>query len=77
MAQSAGDQDTIIIHGTNGLFGHCDGATIENIHVKGVIESSSGTEVGDYGISLGGICDFARNTRNFTKTYLICYNSRT
>ena len=70
MAQSAGDQDTIIIHGTNGLFGHCDGATIENIHVKGVIESSSGTEVGDYGISLGGICDFARNT-----TFSHCTNN--
>lgn len=69
-ALSAGDQDTIIIHGTNGLFAYCDGATIENIHVKGVIESSSGTEVENYGISLGGICDFAKNT-----TFSHCTNN--
>ena len=63
-ARFAGDQDTIIIHGSNGLFAYCDGATIENIHVKGDITGMKGTYIEDettYG-GLGGICDYANNT---------------
>ncbi len=53
---SAGDQDTIIFSdATCGLFNYCDGATIDNIHVKGSISASDGN-------SFGAICGTATNT---------------
>lgn len=61
-ALHAGDQDTIIINGTNGLFAYCDGASIENIHVKGIITTDLGSTGSEYD-GVGGICDIAVNTR--------------
>lgn len=61
-ALSAGDQDTIIINGINGLFAYCDGATIENIHVKGNLLDATGTVSEDIWAGIGGICDIAKNT---------------
>ncbi len=53
---TAGDQDTIIFSGaTCGLFNYCDGATIDNIHVKGSISAGNGN-------SFGAICGTATNT---------------
>lgn len=69
-ALSAGDQDTIIIHGTNGLFAYCDGATIENIHVKGNLLDATGTVSEDIWAGIGGICDIAKNT-----TFSHCSNA--
>lgn len=69
-ALSAGDQDTIIIHGTNGLFAYCDGATIENIHVKGNLLDATGTVSEDVWAGIGGICDIAKNT-----TFSHCSNA--
>lgn len=55
-------QNTIILNGTsNGLFGYCEGATIENIHVKGSIVDANGTG-GDFYNGIGGICNYAKNT---------------
>lgn len=55
-------QNTIILNGTsNGLFGYCEGATIENIHVKGTLVEGGGTETDD-GLGLGGICNVAKST---------------
>lgn len=69
-ALSAGDQDTIIINGTNGLFAYCDGATIENIHVKGNLLDATGTVSEDIWAGIGGICDIAKNT-----TFSHCSNA--
>ena len=60
----SGDQDTITINGTHGLFAFCEDATIENIHIKGNIncaDSDDASQWGGYSI-IGGICDFAYNT---------------
>lgn len=68
--------NTIILNGTSsGLFGYCDGATIENIHVKGNIsteDESDGTYNSVYGFSVGGVCNMAVNT-----TFSHCSNSCT
>lgn len=73
-ALHAGDQDTITINGSIGLFAYCDGATIENIHVKGSITDATGTTDDPTNISsyygVGAICDYALNT-----TFSHCTNA--
>lgn len=79
-ANLVGDQDTITIQGSKPLFNVCDGATIENIHVKGDIATATSTT--DHGYTMientttnsyggiGGICAYAKNT-----TFLHCTNA--
>lgn len=62
-------QNTIIINGEHGLFAFCDGATIENIHVKGKITADYGSEGPSFD-GTGGICDHAVNT-----TFSHCSNA--
>lgn len=76
-ALHAGDQDTITINGSIGLFAYCDGATIENIHVKGTITADDVFNMSKFDdsnlddlaglpsedlITVGGICNYAINT---------------
>lgn len=63
---NSGDQDTIILNTKRGLFSFCEGATIENIHVKGNIFCNDNSQATHDEISdlahIGGICDYAENT---------------
>lgn len=56
-ASATGDQDTITFNGASvGLFRYCEGATIDNVHVKGTIAVSSASIYEQDGcINLGGI----------------------
>lgn len=78
---SGSHQNTIENNSSNGLFAYCDGATIENIHVKGVIDGDNGGSGEDNGKDptdndyfkwggLAGICDYAENT-----TFSHCSNA--
>lgn len=53
------DQNTITMNNTKcGLFTNCEEATIENIHITGTINAVGTTDGG-----IGGICDYASDTR--------------
>lgn len=67
-AKFVGDQDTITIQGNRPLFNYCDGATIDNIHVKGEITptSTSFTSItdddGNDVLTIGGLCSYAKGS---------------
>lgn len=63
----AGDQDTITMNESEAaLFNYCYGATIDNIHIKGTI-NSSGFDIDPDSendvLCSGGICSYAVNTK--------------
>ncbi|MBR5434171.1 MAG: T9SS type A sorting domain-containing protein [Bacteroidales bacterium] len=70
-AAFVGDQDTITIQGSRPLFNYCDGATIDNIHVKGNITLSedSYTNISEVA-ACGGVCSYSKNT-----TFTHCSNA--
>lgn len=71
----AGDQDTITMNEcNNALFNYCNGATIDNIHIKGSLElegfNIEPSDESDEVLCSGGICSYAVNTE-----FLHCTNS--
>ena len=71
-AKLTGDQDTIIFTNSQvGLFAYCDGATIDNVHVKGTIDvGNTYSVIEDEYVYIGGICASAENT-----TFKHCSNA--
>ena len=63
-AQMTGDQDTITFTNAQvGLFAYCDGATIDNVHIKGSIETgNTHSLMDDDFLYNAGICAYAQNT---------------
>ncbi len=70
-AKLTGDQDTITFEGASvGLFAYCDGATIDNVNIKGDISYGSNTVITEIEnadgentcIVMGGICSYMKNT---------------
>lgn len=71
-AKQTGDQDTITFEGASvGLFAYCDGATIDNVNIKGDISYGSYTvkeKMENYDgtintcIVMGGICSYMKNS---------------
>lgn len=70
-AKLTGDQDTITFEGASvGLFAYCDGATIDNVNIKGDISYGSNSVITEIEnadgentcIVMGGICSYMKNT---------------
>ena len=69
--QNVGDQDTIVFkNAENPLFNYCDGATIDNIHVKGTISAYEEPLSSEIPTGFGAICNYATNT-----TFSHCTNA--